>query len=71
MRRREEPMEEQNKLNEEKDRNIQSQEADMVTGRMNVDDGSIRKVRTQGESATKPKPTEEKRYSKKGTKNNN
>ena len=54
MRRKEESMEEQNRANEEKDRNPQIQE----TEREKVGEGAIRKRRTQGEIATKPKPAE-------------
>ena len=47
-------MEEQNRINEEKDRNThQRQETEMVTGREKVGEGASRKMGTQGEIATK------------------
>ena len=53
-------MEEQNRINEEKDRNThQRQETEVVTGREKVGEGASRKMGTQGEIATKPKPVEE------------
>ena len=45
-------MEEQNRVNEGKDRNnTQRQETEVVTGTEKVDEGIIRKVRTQEKSA--------------------
>ena len=67
---REEPMEEQNRVNEEKDRNIQRQETKLATGREKVDEGAIRKMGTKGEIATKPNLEEEKDIKKRGTKKN-
>ena len=46
-------------VNEEKDINTQRKETEVVTGREKVDQGRIRKMGTQGEIATKPKPMEE------------
>ena len=60
MKRKKEPMEEHNILNEEKDRNTQRQKTEVVTGREKVGKGVTRKVRTQGESAFKSNPAEEK-----------
>ena len=60
MRRKKEPIEEKNRLNEEKDKNTQRQKTEVVTGREKVGEGAIRKMGTQGEIATKPKPMEEK-----------
>ena len=60
MKRKKEPMEEHNILNEEKDRNTQRQKTEVVTGREKLDKGAIREVKTQGESATNPKPANEK-----------
>ena len=51
-------MEEQNRVNEEKDRNTQRQE--LVTEREKISMGPIRKVKTLAENATKLKPVEEK-----------
>ena len=51
---REEPMDEQNRLNEEKGRSTQRKETKKVTGREKVGNGAIRKI-THGEIATKPK----------------
>ena len=65
MRRREKPMEEQNRVNEEKDRNTQRQETEVIIGREKVGKEAIRKIGTQGEIATKPKPAEEKKTLKK------
>ena len=70
MRRREEPMEGQNKINEEKDNNIQRQETEEVVGREKIGEGAIKKMGKQGEIATKPKPvevrdTQEKKWTKK------
>ena len=58
-------MEEQNRVNEEKSRNTPRQKTEVVTGREKVGEGATRKVRTQGECATKLKPTEEKDVKKK------
>ena len=67
MRRSKEPVEEQNRFNEEKDRNTQTQETEVATGR----EGAIRNVGTQGEIATKLKPVGEKdTQEKRGKKNN-
>ena len=60
IRRREKPMEEQNRVNEENDKNIQRQETEVVTGREKVYEGAIRKMGTQEEIATKLKTVEEK-----------
>ena len=68
MRRREESMEEQNRVNREKDINTQKQETEVVTGREKVGKGAIRKLVTQGEIATNPKG--EKHSKKRGTKKN-
>ena len=57
MRRREKPMKQQNRVNEDKDRNTQRQERVVATGREKVGEGKI---------ATKPKPVEEKDTHKKG-----
>ena len=65
---REKPMEEQNRVNEENDKNIQRQETEVVTGREKVGKGAIWKMRTQGEIAIKPKLAEEKDTQKRGTK---
>ena len=51
---------EQNRVNVEKDKNTKRQETKVVIGREKVIEGVIRKVRTQGESATKLKLAEEK-----------
>ena len=51
-------MEEQNRVNEEKDSKTQKQETEEVVGRKKVGEGAIRKVGTQGEIATKPKQVE-------------
>ena len=48
MRSREEPMEEQNRINEEKKKNTQRQQTDLVTEREKVGEGTIRKMETQG-----------------------
>ena len=64
--RREKPGEEHKRVNEEKDRKNQRQEAEVKTGRKKVDKGTIRKVRTQGEIAIKLKPVEEKDHKKVG-----
>ena len=64
-------MKEQNRVNEENYRNTQRKETEVVTGRENVGEGAIKKMGTQGEIATKPKPVEEKNTQKKrGTKKN-
>ena len=47
-RRREEPREEQNRVNEEKESNTQRPEIQEVTWKEKVGEGIIRKVRTQG-----------------------
>ena len=47
IRREEEPMEEQNRVNEEKDINTQKQETEEVAGREKVGKGSIRKMGKQ------------------------
>ena len=60
----EEPMEEQNRLNKEKDRKTQRQETELVTGRVKVGEGAIRKVKTQGVCTPKPKPAGEKMLKK-------
>ena len=70
MRKRKEPMEEQNRVNEENGRNIQTQETEVVTGRKNVDKEAIRKMGTQEEIVTKLKPAEEKNTQKKRIKKN-
>ena len=54
MKRREEPMEEQNSVNEENDSKTQRQETEEVAGREKVGKGAIRKMEKQGEIATKP-----------------
>ena len=59
MRRKKEPIEEKNRLNEEKDKNTQRQKTEVVTGREKVGEGAIRKIGTQREIATKPKPAKE------------
>ena len=59
MRRREEHVEEQNKVNEEKDINIQRQETEVVTGGENVGKGTIKIIGTQGEISTKSKEEKE------------
>ena len=55
---REKPMEEQNRVNKEKDRNIWRRETKIVTGREKVGEWAIKKMGTQGEIATKLKPLE-------------
>ena len=52
-------MVEQNRVNEENDRSTQRQETEVITGREKGEE-AIRKIRTQGEIATKLKPAEEK-----------
>ena len=69
MKRREEPMEEQSRVNEENDRNTQRQET-VVTGREKVDEVAIKKMGTQGVIATKPKPVEKRHPKERGTKEN-
>ena len=59
MRRKEEPMEQQNRINEEKNTNIQGEETEEVAGREKVDEGAIRKMGTQEEIAIKLKTVEE------------
>ena len=54
MRRREELMEEQNIVNEKKDRNAQRKETELVTERK-LGEGAIRKMGAQGEIATTSK----------------
>ena len=61
---REEPMEEQNRVNEEKDRNTQREETEVVTRREKVGKRAIKKMGTQRETVTKSKPMEEKKYPK-------
>ena len=68
MRRREKPIEEQNRVNEEKDRKAQRQQIEVVTGREKVGEGAIKKMGTQEEIATKLKPVEEKDTQKKRNK---
>ena len=58
IRRREEPMKKQIRENEEKDSDTHRQETKEATGREKVDEGVIRKRRTQEEIATKPKIVE-------------
>ena len=53
MRRREEPIEEHNRVNEEKDISTQGQETKMVTRREKVGEGTIRKMGAQKEIANK------------------
>ena len=48
----------ENRVNEEKDRNTQRRETEMVTGREKVGEEAIRKMGTKGETAIKPKPVE-------------
>ena len=57
MRRKEEPMEEQNSVNEEEDSNTQRQETEEVAGREKVGE-QLGRLGNQGEIATKPKPVE-------------
>ena len=64
-------MEEQNRVNEEKDRNTQRQETKVATERVKVDKGAIRKMETQREIVTNPKPTKEKDTQRKLTKEKN
>ena len=68
MRRRDEPMEEQNRVKMKKMTNTQKQETEAVTGREKLGKEAIRKMETQGEIATKPKPVEEKDTQKKKNK---
>ena len=42
-------------MNEENDRNTQRQQTEEITGREEVGEGAIKKVRTQGESVLKSK----------------
>ena len=58
-------MEEQNRVNKEKDRNTQRQETEVVTEREKVGEGAIREVRTHDESAPKPNSDREKVAQKK------
>ena len=54
--RREEPMEKQKRVSEGKDRNTRRQETAVVTRREKVGEGGFRKIGTQREITTKPKP---------------
>ena len=65
MKSREEPMKKQNRVNEEKNRNTQKQETEVITGREKVGEGVIRKVRTQEESTHQTETFWGKRCSKK------
>ena len=65
MRRREGPIEEQKRVNEEKNRNTHRQETEVATERQKVGEGTIRKMGTQGEIDTKSKPAEEKKEGQK------
>ena len=58
MRKREEPMEVQNSVNEESDSNTQRQETEGVARREKVGEGAIRKMGKQREIVTKSKPAE-------------
>ena len=65
MRRREELMEEQERVNKEKDIKTQRQEKEEITGKDKLSGGAIRKMGTKGEISTKPKGTPKKeRYKK-------
>ena len=54
-------MVEQNRVNEEKDRNTQREETEVITKREKVDKEAIRKMGTQGEIATKSEKDTQKR----------